>query len=168
MKKSKQQPQNAEATSSSNGTVSKVLSTIIRLRPMSRSHSPQTTSDEDSGSDQDMEDDDSHVPQSGPVMSAQPALGTSVGDWFVERSKFVPMRLTLSERKYLRLLEAALQVSEYTDRIDVIGFGMAKNKRIVHQIRELCAILSGLVLSADYKQVCGTALYCHILLIHAI
>jgi len=45
-----------------------------------------------------------------------------------------------------------LQVSEYTDKIDTLGFGLSKAKRIVHQIRELCAILSGLVLAADYKQ----------------
>ena len=62
------------------------------------------------------------------------------------------MRLTLGERKFLRLLEAALNVSEYTDKIDTIGFGLSKAKRIVHQIRELCAIMSGLVLAADYKQ----------------
>lgn len=74
------------------------------------------------------------------------------GEWFVERAKYIPMRLTLGERKYLRLLEAALNVSEYTDKIDTIGFGLSKAKRIVHQIRELCAIMSGLVLSADYKQ----------------
>lgn len=43
-------------------------------------------------------------------------------------------------------------MSEYTDKIDIIGGGMSKSKRIVHQIRELCAILSGLVLAADYKQ----------------
>lgn len=83
-----------------------------------------------------------------------PKPGAPVGEWFVERAKFIPLRLTLSERKYLRLLEAALQVSEYTDKIDTIGFGLSKPKRIVHQIRELCAILSGLVLAADYKQVC--------------
>ncbi|THH33480.1 hypothetical protein EUX98_g704 [Antrodiella citrinella] len=77
---------------------------------------------------------------------------TTVGEWFVERAKYIPMRLTLGERKYLRLLEAALHVSEYTDKIDTIGFGLSKAKRIVYQIRELCAILSGLVLSADYKQ----------------
>ncbi|EJF62276.1 hypothetical protein DICSQDRAFT_58739 [Dichomitus squalens LYAD-421 SS1] len=86
------------------------------------------------------------------VLSSQPTPGSSVGEWFVERSKYIPMRLTLSERKFLRLLEAALNVSEYTDKIDTIGFGLSKAKRIVHQIRELCAILSGLVLSADYKQ----------------
>ncbi|KZT71502.1 hypothetical protein DAEQUDRAFT_665907 [Daedalea quercina L-15889] len=77
---------------------------------------------------------------------------STVGEWFVDRAKFIPMRLTLGERKYLRLLEAALNVSEYTDKIDTIGFGLSKAKRIVHQIRELCAIMSGLVLSADYKQ----------------
>lgn len=84
--------------------------------------------------------------------NSQPTIGSSVGEWFVDRSKFIPLRLTLSERKFLRLLEAALNVSEYTDRIDTIGFGLSKAKRIVQQIRELCAILSGLVLSADYKQ----------------
>lgn len=87
-----------------------------------------------------------------PLLGGQPAVGASVGEWFVERSKFIPLRLAYGERKYLRLLEAALNVSEYTDKIDTIGFGLSKAKRIVHQIRELCAILSGLVLSADYKQ----------------
>jgi hypothetical protein len=83
---------------------------------------------------------------------AQPAIGAKPGDWFVERSKFIPMRLTLHERKYLRLLEAALTVSDYTDKIDTLGFGYSKAKRIVHQIRELCAIMSGLLLSTDYSQ----------------
>ncbi|KAF9226868.1 hypothetical protein BS17DRAFT_776255 [Gyrodon lividus] len=84
-------------------------------------------------------------------LGAQPAVGANVGEWFVERSKYIPLRLSLPERKYLRLLDAALQVSEYTDKIDTLGFGLSKAKRIVQQIRELCAILSGLVLSADYK-----------------
>ena len=46
-------------------------------------------------------------------LEPQPVIGGNVGEWFVERSKFIPMRLTLAERKYLRLLEAALNVSEY-------------------------------------------------------
>jgi hypothetical protein len=85
-------------------------------------------------------------------MPSQPAVGSAVGDWFVERAKYIPLRLTMGERKFLRLLEAALSVSEYTDKIDVIGLGLSKTKRIVHQIRELCAILSGLLLAADYNQ----------------
>ena len=92
------------------------------------------------------------APISDLVLSSQPILGSDPGEWFVERAKYIPVRLTFGERKYLRLLDAALQVSEYTDKIDTLGFGLSKAKRIVHQIRELCAILSGLVLAADYKQ----------------
>ncbi|KAJ7098738.1 hypothetical protein B0H15DRAFT_945245 [Mycena belliarum] len=106
--------------------------------------------------DGDSDDEDWEPVVAGPsvqvVLSAQPAVGASVGEWFVERSKFIPLRLNLGERKYLRLLEAALSVSEYTDKIDTIGFGLSKAKRIVQQIRELCAIMSGLLLSADYKR----------------
>ncbi|KAI5893683.1 uncharacterized protein SCHCODRAFT_02622480 [Schizophyllum commune H4-8] len=103
--------------------------------------------------DSDDEDwvDASAVP-SGEPLGAAPAVGESVGEWFVERAKYIPLRLTLGERKFLRLLEAALNVSEYTDKIDTIGFGLSKAKRIVQQIRELCAIMSGLLLAADYKQ----------------
>lgn len=53
------------------------------------------------------------------VLSAQPAVGASVGEWFLERAKFIPLRLNLSERKYLRLLEAALSVS--TDGVPMSG-----------------------------------------------
>lgn len=89
---------------------------------------------------------------SGEASGVHPAIATKVGELFVERAKYIPLRLTIIERKYLRLLEAALSVSEYTDKIDIISFGTSKAKRIVHQIRELCAIMSGLLLSADYKQ----------------
>lgn len=110
----------------------------------------------DGAEDSDSDDDDwervvpgalKEIPSSG-----QPVVGDKVGEWFVERAKYIPLRLTLAERKFLRLLEAALTVSEYTDKIDTIGFGLSKTKRIVHQIRELCAIMSGLLLSADYKR----------------
>ncbi|KAM6496124.1 Protein of unknown function (DUF2009) domain containing protein [Amanita muscaria] len=116
--------------------------------------------EEDDGSDEEWEQITPSVATSSlETLGAVPAVGSSVGDWFVERSKYIPMRLTFGERKYLRLLEAALVVSEYTDKIDTIGFGLSKAKRIVQQIRELCAIMSGLLLSADYKQ--GQELFQH-------
>jgi len=107
----------------------------------------------DGSEDSDDEDWERVVPGAPvEITGAQPAIGAKVGEWFVERAQFIPLRLTLPERKFLRLLEAALSVSEYTDKIDTIGFGLSKAKRIVHQIRELCAIMSGLLLSADYKR----------------
>ncbi|KAJ7639277.1 hypothetical protein FB45DRAFT_1134564 [Roridomyces roridus] len=105
----------------------------------------------DADDDEDYEDVPS-APSTEILLSAQPAVGASVGEWFVERCRYIPLRLNLGERKYLRLLEAALTVSEYTDKIDTIGYGLSKAKRIVQQIRELCAIMSGLLLSADYKR----------------
>lgn len=112
--------------------------------------------DDEKEDDNDEEDEDwERVTSGSPTVPSktqlQPNIGDVVGEWFVERAKFIPLRLTMGERKYLRLLDATLTVSEYTDKIDVIGFGLTKAKRIVHQIRELCAIMSGLMLSADYK-----------------
>lgn len=74
-----------------------------------------------------------------------------VGTWYIERTKYIPLRLSYEERKYLRLLEATLNVSEYTDKIDIIVYS-SRAKRIVNQIKEFCSILSGLVLSADYRE----------------
>ncbi|KAL5637634.1 hypothetical protein ACGC1H_004149 [Rhizoctonia solani] len=68
-----------------------------------------------------------------------------------KRAKSIPLRLTLQERKLLRLLESALHVSEYTDRVDILSYSSTRTKRAAAQIRELCAILSGLCLAADYK-----------------
>jgi hypothetical protein len=114
-----------------------------------------------SPNDSDDEDWERVIPgPSAEVVGSQlPAVGAKVGEWFVERTQHIPLRLAINERKYLRLLEAALSVSEYTDKIDTLVYGMSKAKRIVHQIRELCAIMSGLLLSADYKQ--GQELFTH-------
>ncbi|KAF7727015.1 hypothetical protein EC973_008128 [Apophysomyces ossiformis] len=76
--------------------------------------------------------------------------GATFGEWMTKRAKFVPLRLDAQERNLMRLLEAALNVSEYTDKIDIITYSN-KGKRIVTQIRDLCAIISGLLASGDYK-----------------
>lgn len=65
-----------------------------------------------------------------------------------EQCKFIPLRLTTEERKLLRLLEAALNVSEYTDKVDILSY-TAKSKRIIAQLREMCSILAGLVVSTN-------------------
>lgn len=67
-----------------------------------------------------------------------------------ENSQFIPMRLSYEERHILRLLEAALQVSEYTDRVDIFSH-KSKSKRIVEQLKEMCSVLTGLVIASDLK-----------------
>ena len=48
-------------------------------------------------------------------------------------------------------MEAALNVTNYTEKIDDVS-STGKAKRTVNQIKELCAILTGIVLSCDYKR----------------
>ncbi|GAN04440.1 conserved hypothetical protein [Mucor ambiguus] len=76
--------------------------------------------------------------------------GPTFGDYMTKRSKTVPLRLDAEERQFLRLLDAALNVSEYTDKIDIISYSN-KAKRIVGQIKDLCGIISGLLVAGDYK-----------------
>ncbi|CCH60539.1 hypothetical protein TBLA_0D00290 [Henningerozyma blattae CBS 6284] len=63
---------------------------------------------------------------------------------------FIPMRLTYEERYLLKLLEATLEVSEYTNNVDILSYE-SKTKRIVKQLKELCSILSGLVIASNFK-----------------
>ncbi|KAJ9076103.1 hypothetical protein DSO57_1029379 [Entomophthora muscae] len=83
----------------------------------------------------------------GPIISSE----SSFGDWIGERAKYIPIRLNQNERKKLRLLESALNVSEYVDKIDILAYGN-KTKRMVGQIRDICAILSGLMVACDYRR----------------
>ncbi|KAG0674979.1 hypothetical protein C6P40_001875 [Pichia californica] len=64
--------------------------------------------------------------------------------------KFIPIRLNYDERQLLKLLEAALSVSEYTDKVDIISY-TSKTKRIITQLKEMCSILAGLVVSSNMK-----------------
>jgi len=83
--------------------------------------------------------------------SASSALSADDASSFAERAKYIPLRLDAEERKLLRLLEAALHVSEYTDKVDIMTF-RSKTQRITKQLREICAIMSGLVVATDYRR----------------
>ncbi|CDF37636.1 unnamed protein product [Chondrus crispus] len=72
---------------------------------------------------------------------------------FAIRAKYIPLRLSAWERKILRLVEAALNVSEYTDVVDVLTYSRMKPKQRIHaQIRDLCSILTGLAVASDYAR----------------
>ncbi|KAK3260690.1 hypothetical protein CYMTET_30367 [Cymbomonas tetramitiformis] len=75
-----------------------------------------------------------------------------------QRARWIPLRLQIDERKSLRLLEAALNVSEYTDKVDILTF-RNKTQRMHTQLKDMCAILSGLLVASDYKK--GQKLMAH-------
>lgn len=70
---------------------------------------------------------------------------------FLERAKYIPLRLLYKERKLLRLLEGSLKSSNYTDKVDQLTY-KNKARRTYSQLVEICAILSGLVVAADYRE----------------
>jgi len=69
---------------------------------------------------------------------------------FMRKARYVPLRLTYDERSLLRLLESALEVSEYTDKVDVFTGGN-KARLMAVQIRQICSILCGLVVAHNYE-----------------
>ncbi|CEP61844.1 uncharacterized protein LALA0_S04e01992g [Lachancea lanzarotensis] len=91
---------------------------------------------------------DTQAPQ--PVTESPNSIDQKMLSMLAKHSKFIPMRLTPEERHLLRLLEAALQVSEYTDRVDIISY-KSKAKRIVEQLKEMCSVLCGLVVASNLK-----------------
>lgn len=67
---------------------------------------------------------------------------------FTFRAQFIPVRLEHKERRFLRLLQAQLSVSTYTDAIDKPN--LQSSKRVHAQILKICAFLSGLAVSVRY------------------
>lgn len=68
----------------------------------------------------------------------------------IERiARVTPLRLSYDERVFLRLLESTLEVSEYTNKVDVLD-RRSPASRMAHEIKHICAILSGLVVAQHY------------------
>ena len=91
-----------------------------------------------------------------PLMSEPPppaaaAAAVVTHDSFRERAKYIPLRLTVEERRVLRLLEGALNVSDYTDKVDILSY-KNKNARVHAQIKDLCAILCGLTVAQNFRR----------------
>ncbi|GAM23297.1 hypothetical protein SAMD00019534_064720 [Acytostelium subglobosum LB1] len=93
------------------------------------------------------EDDEDDAEEDGMKYGHHTGYKQLAKNWFTERSKYIPVRLTFNERRYLRLLESVLHVSEYTDKVDIEG--LSRPKRIATQLLQICSILCGLSISED-------------------
>jgi hypothetical protein len=67
----------------------------------------------------------------------------------LERAKYIPLRLSLDERKMLRLVEAAMNCCDYTTIVDQPG--LKTNKRIHSQVKGILALLRGMVTACEYN-----------------
>lgn len=122
--------------------------------------SPMETDNEEADSDDDSDPENSLINGSTTkrvnlVNGNNPRFANSTASGsasvFLQRSKYIPLRLNYEERSLLRLLEAALNVSEYTDKVDILSFKSTAS-RVQLQIKRICSILSGLVVAEDYKK----------------
>lgn len=67
-----------------------------------------------------------------------------------ERAKYIPLRLTYEERKSLRLVNSAINVSDYTNSIDIEFKSKSKKRHI--QLQNICGFLSGVISASSYEE----------------
>jgi hypothetical protein len=66
-----------------------------------------------------------------------------------ERAKYIPLRLTYEERKSLRLVCAAMNVSDYTNAVDIPFKNKAR--RYHTQLQQIVAFLTALIAANNYE-----------------
>ena len=66
-----------------------------------------------------------------------------------ERAKYIPLRLSLGERKMLRLVEASMHCCDYTTQVDRTFKSAAR--RTHEQLKGVTSVLLGLVTACDYQ-----------------
>ena len=69
-------------------------------------------------------------------------------DDMLERAKYIPLRLSYEERKSLRLVNAAVNLSDYTNSVDIEFASKSKRRHV--QLQHICGFLSGVISAWNY------------------
>lgn len=78
------------------------------------------------------------------------ADGSGSHNTIKERAKYIPIRLSLGERKMLRLVESAMTCCDYTSEVDRPFKSAAR--RTHAQLKGVTSVLRGLVTACDYAK----------------
>lgn len=118
--------------------------------------SQETTRPETEAEQQRIQDDGNsyQAPEAQDSNTTPLSMASSIDDkllaQLLKHTRYIPLRLSQEERHLLRLLEAALEVSEYTNSVDILSY-KSKSRRILDQLKEMCSVLCGLVIASNLK-----------------
>jgi hypothetical protein len=75
---------------------------------------------------------------------ADPRVAVQLGQYFLERSRYIPVRLSYEERKHLRQCKALMRGHEYTQKVDGKKY-KTPVKRAHAKVKAIASVLTGMV-----------------------
>ena len=75
---------------------------------------------------------------------ADPRVALKLGEWFLGRAKYIPVRLSYEERKHLRQCQALMRGHEYTQTVDGKKHKSAA-RRSHAKVKAIASVLTGMI-----------------------